>query len=344
MSYVLACIIVAVSGPFLFSGFSALVGPVGTIIAYGTLGVTVWLLIDLVHLFLTRVGALAGSRPTSVRRDDALPKPESYRDNAPILNERDAESFQNALRILKRPRAYRRRWGQAPPQAVVVRGHEGSGRALLAKRLARRLGKTRTYRVDTSTHEGPWSDATFVRDTYRAAGRRSVVVVDHGFVTNDHVAQALAEEVCNSRALTVFIADGKKLHPVLHGLSHVTVDLTEPEKGTREALFRWFTRSYRKRLDCELEPLVAGSLGLYGGDIAKVCRLAVQSAANKGGESVTYRDFDRAFKQLGRELPPSASADAIYRVDCFACGGGDGACPVCKGSGWTRVVKRHQAA
>lgn len=344
MSYVLACVIVAVTGPLLFSWLSNLVGPVGTMIAFATLGVTVWLLIDLVQMALLRVGSGIGATRRQQRSDDNPPQAESTRADTPLLNPSDTESVQTAVTVLKRPRVYQRRWGQAPPKVVVIRGRDGSGRTLLAKQLARRLGKIRAYPLDTITYEGPWSDATFVRDTFRAAGRRSVVIVDHAFITNDHVAAALNEEMRKSRALTVVKAKDEALHTALRGSLHLSIALTEPDEETRNALFERFTRPYKKRLGCELEPLIKGSVGLYGEDIATLCRRAAQNAATRGKDSVTYRDFDRAFREIGRELPPSDSVDAIYRVNCFMCGGGDSACPVCQGSGWTKVVKRHQAA
>ena len=344
MSYVLACVIVAITGPLLFSWLSNLVGPMGTMIAFATLGVAVWLLIDLVQMVLLRVGSGIGAKRCQRRGDDSLPKAESTRADTPLLNQSDAKSVQTAVTVLKRPRVYKRRWGQVPPKVVVIRGRDGSGRTLLAKQLARQLGKTRAYHLDTITYEGPWSNATFVRDTFRAAGRRSVVIVDHAFITNDHVATALNEEIRKGRALTVIKAKDEALHAALRGLLHLSIELTKPNEETREALFERFTRPYKKRLGCELEPLIEGSAGLYGEDLANLCRRAAQNAATKGKDIVTYRDFDRAFKELGRELPPSASVDAIYRVDCFMCGGGDSACPVCQGSGWTKVVKRHQAA
>jgi transitional endoplasmic reticulum ATPase len=221
--------------------------------------------------------------------------------------------------------------GTQPPRGILLVGHPGTGKTLLARALARESG------VNFISIKGPeliskWlgESERGIREVFRKARHASPCIVFFDEIdamtptrgadsqTSDRVLSQLLTEldgIEELKGVTALAAtnrpdllDAALLRP---GRFEVRLDLPLPDRTARERIFTVHTRGKPLATDVDLARLADAAEGLVGADIEGVCRMAAIAAirdhlaagAAAGRLQVTAAHLEGALREGRAHLP-----------------------------------------
>jgi len=220
--------------------------------------------------------------------------------------------------------------GTTPPKGILLAGTPGSGKTLLAKAVAKESG------VNFIAVKGPellskWvgESEQSVREVFAKARLAAPCIIffdeidalcpvrgmgssDSGvgdrivsqFLTEMDGIEELKGVVVLGATNRLDMVDSALLSP---GRFDVVVDLPQPDRDTRRAIFAVHTHGKPVAPDVDLETLADLTEGLVGGDLASVCRRATmlairdhvgQPAGQSQGVQLAARHFRQALEAV----------------------------------------------
>jgi cell division protease FtsH len=260
-----------------------------------------------------------------------VPKPDSrFRD---VVGVEDAkEALEDIVAYLRNPKRFSE-LGAKPPRGVVLEGHFGAGKTLLARAVAGEAGVP-----FMSLAGGDFSDMFLgvgvrrVKKLFALARRQApcVIFIDEidglgkrtgggsaGETENNRVINALLVELDGFNASSGIVVLGAtnnvdNLDPALirPGRFDRTCHLGLPNVDERASLFGLYTAAVRTGGDIDLRQLARISTGLSPASIANVVNAAALLAAKEDAAAVTHEHIHRSLEQhlMGGGTAPGQSA------------------------------------
>jgi cell division protease FtsH len=243
------------------------------------------------------------------------------------------EALADIIAYLKNPKKFSG-LGAKPPKGIVLEGHFGSGKTLLARAVAGEAGVP-----FIALSGGDFSDMFLgvgvrrVKKLFAMARKQSpcVIFIDEidglgkrsggsssGETENNRVINALLVELDGFSTKTGIVVLGatnnvENLDPALirHGRFDRTCHLGLPNVDEREALFALYAEQLRTGGETDFRQLARLSTGLYPASIANVVNAAALFAAKEGADAVTQDHFRRVLEQHLMGGPTAAGQSAL---------------------------------
>lgn len=247
------------------------------------------------------------------------------------------EALQDIVAYLKNPGKFAR-LGAKPPKGIVLEGHFGSGKTLLARAVAGEAGVP-----FISIAGGDFSDMFLgvgvrrVRKLFALARRQApcVIFIDEfdglgkrsggataGETENNRIINTLLVELDGFAATSGIVVVGAtnnvaNLDPALirPGRFDRTCHLGLPSVDEREALFALHAAPLRTDGETDFRQLARVSSGLSPAVIASAINTAAMIAAKEDAAAVTQAHFQRALEQRLMGGPASAGQSAMSADD-----------------------------
>ena len=247
------------------------------------------------------------------------------------------EALQDIVAYLKNPDKFSQ-LGAKPPKGIVLEGHFGSGKTLLARAVA---GEASVPFI--SIAGGDFSDMFMgvgvrrVKKLFALARRQApcVIFIDEidglgkrsggssaGETENNRIINALLVELDGFTAASGIVVLGatnnvNNLDPALirPGRFDRTCHLGLPAVDEREALFALYAGSLRTDGETDFRQLARLSSGLSPASIANAINAAAMIAAKEDALAVTQAHFQRALEQHLMGGPASVGQSAISADD-----------------------------
>ena len=229
------------------------------------------------------------------------------------------EALQDIVAYLKNPGRFSQ-LGAKPPKGVVLEGHSGSGKTLLARAVAGEAGVP-----FISIAGGDFSDMFMgvgvrrVKKLFELARRQApcVIFIDEidglgkrsggstaGETENNRIINALLVELDGFTAASGIVVLGAtnnvgNLDPALirPGRFDRTCNLGLPAVAEREALFAMYAGPLRSDGQADFRQLARLASGLSPASIAGAINAAAMLAAKEDAPAVTHSHFERALEQ-----------------------------------------------
>jgi cell division protease FtsH len=265
-----------------------------------------------------------------------VPKPETrFKDVVGVGEAKEA--LQDIVAYLKKPERFSQ-LGAKPPKGIVLEGHYGSGKTLLARAVA---GEASVPFI--SIAGGDFSDmfmgvgvrkvkklfalarskapCVIFIDEIDGLGRRSVGG-SAGETENNRVINALLVELDGFSAASGIVVIGatnnvSHLDPALirPGRFDRTCNLGLPTVDERAELFALYTKPLRTGGETDFRQLARLSSGLSPAAIANAVNAAAMMAAKEDAAVVTQAHFQRALEQHLMGGPSSEGLSALSDAD-----------------------------
>jgi cell division protease FtsH len=247
------------------------------------------------------------------------------------------EALQDIVAYLKHPDKFSQ-LGAKPPKGVVLEGHYGSGKTLLARAVA---GEANVPFI--SIAGGDFSDMFMgvgvrrVKKLFALARRQApcVIFIDEidglgkrsggssaGETENNRIINALLVELDGFTAASGIVVLGatnnvNNLDPALirAGRFDRTCNLGLPTVDEREALFALYARPLPTAGETDFRQLARVSSGLSPASIANAINAAAMMAAKEDAPAVTQEHFQRALEQHLMGGPASVGQSAMSADD-----------------------------
>lgn len=247
------------------------------------------------------------------------------------------EALQDIVAYLKHPDKFSQ-LGAKPPKGIVLEGHFGSGKTLLARAVA---GEASVPFI--SIAGGDFSDMFMgvgvrrVKKLFALARRQApcVIFIDEidglgkrsggssaGETENNRIINALLVELDGFTAASGIVVLGatnnvNNLDPALirPGRFDRTCHLGLPTVDEREALFALYAGPLRTGGETDFRQLARLSSGLSPASIANAINAAAMIAAKEDASAVTQAHFQRALEQHLMGGPASAGQAAMSADD-----------------------------
>jgi len=263
-------------------------------------------------------------------------KPQTrFKDVVGVEEAKDA--LRDIVAYLKNPQRFAQ-LGAKPPRGIVLEGHFGCGKTLLARAVA---GEADVPFVSISG--GDFSDMFMgvgvrrVKKLFALARRRApcVIFIDEidglgrrsgggsaGETENNRVINALLVELDGFSATSGIVVLGatnnvKNLDPALvrPGRFDRTCHLGLPGVAEREALFALYAAQLRTDGNADFRQLARVASGLSPASIANAVNAAAMMAAKEDAAAVTQAHFQRALEQLLMGGPATDGGSALSIPD-----------------------------
>src|SRR5688572_15210061 len=247
-----------------------------------------------------------------------VPKPEArFKDVVGV--EEAKEALQDIVAYLRNPRRFSQ-LGAKPPRGIVLEGHSGSGKTLLARAVAGEAGVP-----FIAIAGGDFSDMFMgvgvrrVKKLFKLARRHApcVIFIDEidglgrrsggstaGETENNRIINALLVELDGfARASGIVVLGATNnvgnLDPALirPGRFDRMCNLGLPSVDEREALFAVYAGPLRSDGQADFRQLARLSSGLSPASIAGAVNAAAMLAAKEDAPAVTHAHFERALEQ-----------------------------------------------
>lgn len=243
------------------------------------------------------------------------------------------EALQDIVAYLKDPRKFSE-LGAAPPKGVVLEGHAGSGKTLLARAVAGEAGVP-----FIALAGGDFSDMFLgvgvrrVKKLFALARRQApcVVFIDEIDGLGKRSGASSAAETENNRIINTLLVelDGfsassgivvlgatnniGNLDPALirPGRFDRTCNLGLPSVDEREALFALYAARLRTDGNTDFRPLARLATGLSPASIANAVNAAALLAAKEAAAAVTQQHFQRVLEQQLMGGPAAVGQSAM---------------------------------
>jgi cell division protease FtsH len=243
------------------------------------------------------------------------------------------EALQDIVAYLKDPRKFSE-LGAAPPKGVVLEGHAGSGKTLLARAVAGEAGVP-----FIALAGGDFSDMFLgvgvrrVKKLFALARRQApcVVFIDEIDGLGKRSGASSAAETENNRIINTLLVelDGfsassgivvlgatnniGNLDPALirPGRFDRTCNLGLPSVDEREALFALYAARLRTDGNTDFRPLARLATGLSPAAIANAVNAAALLAAKEAAAAVTQQHFQRVLEQQLMGGPAAVGQSAM---------------------------------
>ncbi len=247
------------------------------------------------------------------------------------------DALQDIVAYLKKPGKFSQ-LGAKPPKGVVLEGHYGSGKTLLARAVAGEAGVP-----FISIAGGDFSDMFMgvgvrkVKKLFALARKRApcVIFIDEidglgrrsgggsaGETENNRVINALLVELDGFSAASGIVVIGAtnnvaNVDPALirPGRFDRTCNLGLPTVDEREALFALYVKPLRTGGQTDFRQLARLSSGLSPAAIANAVNAAAMMAAREDAAGVTQAHFRRALEQHLMGGPASEGQSALSAPD-----------------------------
>lgn len=247
------------------------------------------------------------------------------------------EALQDMVAYLKNPEKFSR-MGAKPPKGIVLEGHFGSGKTLLARAVAGEAGVP-----FISIAGGDFSDMFLgvgvrrVRKLFALARRQApcVIFIDEidglgkrsggasaGETENNRIINTLLVELDGFSAASGIVVLGAtnnvaNLDPALirAGRFDRTCHLGLPAIDERVELFALYAKPLRTDGATDFRQLARLSSGLSPASIANVINAAAMMAAKEDAAAVTQAHFQRALEQHLMGGPASVGQSAMSAAD-----------------------------
>jgi cell division protease FtsH len=247
------------------------------------------------------------------------------------------EALQDIVAYLKNPTKFSQ-LGAKPPKGIVLEGHFGSGKTLLARAVAGEAGVP-----FISIAGGDFSDMFLgvgvrrVKKLFKLARRQApcVIFIDEidglgkrsgggtaGETENNRIINTLLVELDGFTATSGIVVLGatnnvNNLDPALirPGRFDRTCNLGLPTVDEREALFALYAKPLRTDGETDFRQLARVSSGLSPAAIANSINAAAMMAAKEDAAAVTQAHFQRALEQHLMGGPASAGQSALSAPD-----------------------------
>jgi cell division protease FtsH len=265
-----------------------------------------------------------------------VPQPETrFKDVVGVAEGKDA--LQDIVAYLKRPEKFSQ-LGAKPPKGIVLEGHYGSGKTLLARAVAGEAGVP-----FISIAGGDFSDMFMgvgvrkVKKLFALARSKSpcVIFIDEidglgkrsgggtaGETENNRIINALLVELDGFSAASGIVVIGAtnnvaNLDPALvrPGRFDRICNLGLPTVDEREALFALYAKPLRTDGRTDLRQLARLSSGMSPAAIANAINAAAMMAAKEDAATVTQAHFQRALEQHLMGGPASEGQSALSAPD-----------------------------
>lgn len=247
------------------------------------------------------------------------------------------EALQDIVAYLKNPDKFSQ-LGAKPPKGIVLEGHFGSGKTLLARAVAGEAGVP-----FISIAGGDFSDMFLgvgvrrVKKLFKLARRQApcVIFIDEidglgkrsggataGETENNRIINTLLVELDGFAATSGIVVLGatnnvNNLDPALirPGRFDRTCHLGLPSLDEREALFALYAEPLRTDAQTDFRQLARVSSGLSPAAIANAINAAAMMAAKEDAAAVTQAHFQRALEQRLMGGPGSAGHSAMSATE-----------------------------
>jgi cell division protease FtsH len=229
------------------------------------------------------------------------------------------EALQDIVAYLRHPERFAQ-LGAKPPRGVILEGHFGCGKTLLARAVAGDAG------VPFIALSGSDFTDMFlgvgvrrVKKLFAAARAQApcVVFIDEIDGLGKRSGGASAGETENNRIINALLVELDGFKPTsgivvlgatnnVHNLDPALIragrfdricNLGLPDVDEREQLFALHTRSVRTAAGLDFRPLARVASGLPPASIANVVNAAAMLAAKEGADAVTQRHLERTLEQ-----------------------------------------------
>ncbi len=229
--------------------------------------------------------------------------------------------LQEEVDFLKNPQKYHQ-LGARIPRGVLLVGHPGTGKTLLARAVAGEAGVP-FFSISASEFVEMFVGvgASRVRDLFEKAKESApaIVFIDELDAvgrrrgaglgqTNDEREQTLNQLLVemdgfDERHEVIVIAATNRpdvLDPALlrPGRFDRQIVVGLPDRPAREGILRIHTRSLRLSPQVDLQILARSTTGMSGADLANLCNEAALVAARRGGTEVTMADFEESLDKI----------------------------------------------
>ena len=262
-----------------------------------------------------------GQKIQKIKRPKRLDPAKAW-DNV-ILPKETKEELQTIQAILRHPKSYQKRWGHLPPKGMILYGPSGTGKTLIAKRLAQDAGY-HFLSISTADVKAKYLGESEQRlhDLYKSAKAKAPCIVfldeiegigaqrssassDAGGAgrAQNSLTNQLLQEIDGMESSRYVFTIGASNHlelldDALKSRLSYQIYMGLPDAQARHDLFGLYTQGYKTRLETSLNELVALSEGMSGRDIETLCTLAAMFAHGRNKNVVTEEDFQKAFKRL----------------------------------------------
>ena len=248
------------------------------------------------------------------------------------------EALQDIVAYLRNPRKFAE-LGAKPPRGVVLEGHFGCGKTLLARAVAGEAGVP-----FIALSGGDFSDMFLgvgvrrVKKLFAAARAQApcVIFIDEIDGLGKRSSAASAAETENNRIINTLLVELDGFTPtsgivVLGATNNVanldpaliragrfdrTCHLGLPDVDEREALFAVYAKSLRTAGALDFRQLARVASGLPPASIANVCNAAGLMAAKEGADAVTQFHFQRMLEQHLMGGSSDAGSAALAAGEC----------------------------
>ncbi|HXC41167.1 MAG TPA: AAA family ATPase [Burkholderiales bacterium] len=277
----------------------------------------------LILFFILQMSPSRGGNPfRNVDKPDAR-----FRDVVGVADAKEA--LEDIVAYLKSPKKFSD-LGAKPPKGIVLEGHFGSGKTLLARALAGEAGVP-----FISISGSDFSDMFLgvgvrrVKKLFATARKQApcVIFIDEIDGLGKRSSAGSASETENNRIINALLVelDGfsaksgivvlgatnniDNLDPALirPGRFDRTCHVGLPNVDEREALFRLYADKLRTEGETDFRQLARISTGLSPAAVANVTNAAALMAAKESAEAVTQGHFQRALEQHLMGGPAAAS-------------------------------------
>ena len=305
------------------------------------------LLVLLFVLIMRRAAAAAGGAGgmmsfgrSRARRVEGGEQPVTFEDVAGI--DEAKEELTEIVDFLKNPDKYLRLGGRIP-RGVLLSGHPGTGKTLLARAVAGEAGvpffqMSASEFVEMIVGVG----ASRVRDLFQQAKEAApaIIFIDEldavgrsraaggpnisgGHDEREQTLNQILTEMDGFDPRTGVIVLGATNRPEIldpallrPGRFDRRVSVQPPDRNGREAILRVHTRSVPLSSDVNLGAMASATPGMVGADLANLVNEAALLAARRGHEKVTPDDLSDALERivLGAERKVMLSAEDRRRT------------------------------
>jgi cell division protease FtsH len=242
------------------------------------------------------------------------------------------EALEDIVAYLKNPKKFSE-LGAKPPKGIVLEGHFGSGKTLLARAVAGEAGVP-CFSLSGSDFSDMFLGVGVrrVKKLFSQAKKHApcVVFIDEidglgrrsagssaGETENNRIINALLVELDGFSPMTGIVVLGAtnnvgNLDPALirPGRFDRTCHLGLPNVDERESLFALYATELRTDGDGDFRQLARLSTGLSPASIANIVNLAAMLAAKEAASAVTQEHFQRVLEQhrMGGAATPGQTA------------------------------------
>ena len=253
----------------------------------------------------------------------------TFKDVAGLKEEK--EEVQELIDFLKNPKKFTK-MGARIPKGVLLVGHPGTGKTLLAKAVAGEAGVPFFFISGSDFVEMfVGVGASRVRDLFKQAREKApcIIFIDeidalgksraNGFSSNDEREQTLNQLLVemdgfdNDKGLIVLAATNRAdiLDPALlrPGRFDRQVPVEKPDVKGREDILRIHAKHVKLDNDVDFDSIAHGTTGFAGADLANVVNEAALLAVRNKRKKVTMEDFNDAIDKVSVGLKKKSRKD-----------------------------------